>query len=122
MWKAQPEAEYERRAKKWPKKHQREFVAMHDNLDTFLGALNRGAKLGQFTFGFIHPEPRGVLAIDQKGGGAGLKESRLYTYPNDTSQIVHLITLGDKSTQKADIQYASEFVDDLLRGKQDNDG
>lgn len=122
MWKLQPEAEYENRVKQWPKKHRREYVAVHDNLDTFLTALNRGAKLEQVKFGFIHPEPRGVLAIDQKGGGVGLKETRLYTYPHRRSQIVHLITFGDKSTQKADIAYASEFVEGLIQGKQDIHG
>ena len=110
MWTLLPEVEYEKRARKWPKKHQREFVAMHDNLDTFLGALSRGAKLEQIGFGFVHNEPQGILAIDQKGGGAGLKETRLYIYPVRESQVIHLITIGDKNTQKADIQYACEFV------------
>lgn len=62
----------------------------------------------------MHPEPRGVIAIDQKGGGKGLKETRLYIFLNKIPQIVHLVTLGDKSTQKADIKYATEFVDALL--------
>jgi putative component of toxin-antitoxin plasmid stabilization module len=115
MWKLQPETDYERRAKNWPKKHQREFVAVHDNLDTLLKALNSGAKLEQIKFGFMHPEPRGVIAIDQKGGGRGLKETRLYTYLNRASQLVHLITLGDKNTQSADIRYTSEFVASLTQ-------
>jgi putative component of toxin-antitoxin plasmid stabilization module len=118
MWALQAEAEYEKRVGKWPKKHRREFGAMHDNLDTFLKALQRGAKLEQIRFGFLHPEPRGVLAIDQKGGGAGLKETRLYTYPNKTAQLVHVITIGDKSTQEADIKYSCEFVDNLTLPQQ----
>ena len=114
MWTIQPEAEYERRAKRWPKKYQREFVATHDNLDTYLSALNHGAKVEQIKFGFIHHEPRGVVAMDQKGGGAGLKQTRLYTYPNKAREVIHLITIGDKSTQKTDIQYACEFVGGLI--------
>jgi hypothetical protein len=118
MWQVQPEAEYEKRARKWPKKHQREFVATHDNLDTYLTALNCGAQIEQIKFGFMHSEPRGVVAIDQKGGGVGLKETRLYTYPNKSRQVVHLITIGDKSTQKTDIQYSSEFVAGLIKSQQ----
>ena len=61
----------------------------------------------------MHFEPRGVMAIDQKRGGVGLKETRLYVYVNKPLEIIHLITIGDKSTQKADIQYAGEFVSRL---------
>jgi hypothetical protein len=124
MWSLKPEAEFGKRATKWPKKHHRELLAVYDNLDTFATALRSGAKLEQIKFGFMHSEPRGIIAIDQKGGGAGLKETRLYLYPNKSSQVVHLITLGDKSTQKADIQYACDFVGDLLQPQkqQNTDG
>jgi putative component of toxin-antitoxin plasmid stabilization module len=122
MWTLQPEAEYEKKVKAWPKKHHRELLAMYDNLDTLLTALNRGAKVGSFKFGFMHPEPRGVIAIDQKGGGPGLKETRLYTYPRSALQVLYLITVGDKSTQKADIQYASQFVDGLQPRKAGSNG
>jgi transcriptional regulator with XRE-family HTH domain len=39
-----------------------------DNLDTFHKALVNGARLQDARFGFIHAEPLGVLAVDQKGG------------------------------------------------------
>ena len=122
MWNPQPEDEYVRRVKRWPKKHRRELLAVHDNLDTFLRALNQGAKLEHVKFGFIHPEPRGVLAIDQKGGGQSLKQTRLYTYPDKMTQLVHLITLGDKNSQRADIKCASEFVDQLKQQEEDSNG
>jgi putative component of toxin-antitoxin plasmid stabilization module len=118
MWKVQPETEYEKRAGKWPKKHQREFVAVHTNLRTYLRALNSGAKVEQTRYGFMHSEPRGVVAIDQKGGGVGLKETRLYVYVNKSLEIIHLITIGDKSTQRVDIQYACEFVRRLAERQQ----
>jgi hypothetical protein len=121
MWKVQPEDEYLKRTKKWPKKHRREFAAVHSNLDTFLAALNQGAKLEHVKYGFVHPEPRGVLAIDQKGGGTSLKETRLYVFFDTSTQVVHLITLGDKDSQTADVRYASEFVDQLKR-REDSDG
>ena len=118
MWKLQSEAEYEKRAKRWPKKHQREFAAVHDHLDALLLALNCGAKVEEAVKrGYVHSERRGAIAIDQKGGGGGLKETRLYVYLNKSSQLIHLITFGDKSTQKDDVKYASEFVGRLTTDK-----
>ena len=111
MWVFQPTDVYEKRVEKWPKKHRRELKAMLDNLDTFVGALNKGAKQEHARFGFVHPEPGGVLAIDQKGGGAGLKQTRLYIFPEKRPQIIHLITLGDKDSQKADIRFATAFAE-----------
>ncbi len=87
-------------------------MAMHDNLDTFFTALNRGTPLeNSVRFGFVHAEPKGIKAIDQKG--AGVKQTRLYILPNNTTKIIHLITVGDKNSQKADVRYASDFVDNL---------
>ncbi|HUT13866.1 MAG TPA: hypothetical protein VMY42_25480 [Thermoguttaceae bacterium] len=122
MWKFERDADYEKRVKRWPKKHRRELKAMHDNLDTFVGALNRGAMPAHEHFGFIHDEPKGIKAIDQKGAGAGVKQCRLYIFPDTTTKIVHLITIGDKSSQKADIQYACQFVDSLITREGDTNG
>ncbi len=98
------------------------FARARKSKPAFFLALNQGAKLEQIKFGFIHSEPRGVLAIDQKGGGAGLKQTRLYTYPHRASQLVHLVTIGDKDSPKADIKYASEFVHRLTLAEQDSNG
>ena len=95
--------------------HNRELVAVLDNLDTFFKALCAGAKLEHLKYGFIHREPKGIVAIDQKGGGPGLKQTRLYAYPDQTTQIIHVITIGDKNSQKADIKYSREFADDLSK-------
>ncbi len=116
MWILELEADYERKYKKWNKKHRRELKAMHDNFDTFHKSLNQGMSLEQAScLGFVHDEPKGIIAIDQKGAGAGTRQTRLYIYPDATTKILHLITIGTKErhSQKADIQYASEFVDSL---------
>jgi hypothetical protein len=113
MWKMEPESDYKRALKRFVKKHKREIQAAHDNLDTFFEALLAGATPQQVKLGCIHPEPSGVLAFDQKGGGAGLKEIRLYTYPDESTETLYIITIGDKSTQKKDVQYCSERVADL---------
>ena len=122
MWKLQPEYDYEKRVKKWPKKHRRELQAMHDNLDTFVGALNAGAPVEQVKFGFIHAEPKGIKAIDQRGAGAGVKQTRLYIFPDMRTRIVHLIVVGDKNSQRADIKRATEFVDGLSSGERGDNG
>jgi hypothetical protein len=115
MWIIQPEPEYEKKAKRWPNKYRREFSGVHDNLDALMMALNCGAKVEEAVKrGFIHAEPRGVVAIDQ-GGGKGLKETRLYVYLDKVRSLAYLITIGDKNSQKVDIQYASEFVDSITR-------
>jgi hypothetical protein len=98
MWKlADPTEEYERRRKRFEKKKRNQLLAVLDNLDTLMQGLKDGLKLEQVaTFGFVHREPCGVLAVDQKGGGAKLAQTRLYVYPDKESMTVHPIILGDK--------------------------
>ena len=122
MWELEPTPEYTRKLKKWPKKYRRELTAMLDNLDTFLQALNLGAKPQQAKFGFIHTEPLGVLAIDQRGAGAGTKATRLYVYPDEGTETVHTITLGDKDSQRTDIKISVELVRTLKENEADSNG
>ena len=96
---------------------------MLDNLDTVFKALCSGAPVQNVScFGFVHDEPKGIKAIDQKGAGAGVKQTRLYTFPDNTTNTVHLIIVGDKNSQKADIKYASDFVDNLGERKGETNG
>jgi len=111
MWEQLPTDTFTRALKKWPKKHKRELGAMLANVQTIFDALRIGSKVESLRFGFIHPEPGGVLAVDQKGGGSGLKQCRLYTYPHTPSETLHLVTLGDKGTQADDIRYARAFIE-----------
>ena len=124
MWSPDPTAEFEKQYRWYEKKRPNELRAVLDNLDTYLKALQNGTNPAQAKFGFIHPEPKGVLAIDQKGGGGKLKQTRLYVFPDPTEMVVHLITLGDKKSQKDDIQFSGEFVDSLHQRdrKSENDG
>ena len=63
--------------------------------------------------GFLHAEPSGVLAIDQKGGGGNLQETRMYIYADQASNVLYLITIGNKSEQASDIEFCKKFVADL---------
>lgn len=88
----------------------RELRAVLNNLDTYFKTLLRGVNPLQIKYGFMHPEPLGVVAIDQKGGGAALRQARLYAYPELEPELLHLITLGDKGSQQADIAFCREYV------------
>jgi putative component of toxin-antitoxin plasmid stabilization module len=68
--------------------------------------------------GYLHTESMGILAIDQKGGGVNLQETRMYIYADDASQVVYLIAIGDKSTQNSDVEYSKDFVRQL-RGEKE---
>jgi len=115
MWTLTRTDEFEKRFRKWPKKYGRELAAMMQHLETVLDALRRGATVESIrTFGFVHSEPGQLLALDQKGGGTGLKQSRLYIYPDKSIEVVHVITMGFKKTQPSDIQFAVGVVAELI--------
>ena len=59
-------------------------------------------------------EPNGVQAIDpRKEAKASSPQARLYVFPDEQSEILHLITLGDKDSQHDDIQYCKSYVYEL---------
>lgn len=120
MWTPSTDAEYEKRLDKWPNKHHRELQAMLDNADTLIETLDCGASIEQCkTLGFVHSKyPLGVLSIDQKGGGAGLKQCRLYVFPDKEVRELCLLTMGDKSSQNADVNYATKWVKTLLSARE----
>jgi hypothetical protein len=121
MWKLEATAEYERRHKRYVKDHPRELQAVLDNLDTYFQSLQAGVKPLQIRHGFMHHEPLGVVALDQKGGGRNLAQTRLYVYPDPESETLHVITLGDKRSQPDDIATCRTFVSELRKARQDSD-
>jgi hypothetical protein len=107
----------QRKIKRWAKKHPNELQATFDNFDTYLEHLHGGIPPQLIQLGCIHNEPHGVKAIDQKGGGSNLAQTRLYIFPDEATQTLHLITLGDKSSQKADLKECAAFIRDLRKGQ-----
>src|SRR4051812_1787662 len=103
MWTIKQSDVYERQLKWYLKKHPRETKVVHDNFDTFLGALNAGSHSRNVKAGYVHPEPGGVLAITERGAGKNAIPLRLYLYPDDEKETLYLITLGDKKSQNDDI-------------------
>jgi hypothetical protein len=118
MWTLSPQADFERRRKRYEKKRRRELVAVLGNLDRFFKALLAGTRPYHVKGGFVHYEPHGVIALTEQGGGGSLQATRLYTYPSESEEVLYLITLGDKQTQPADIKYCSQFVESLNNPQQ----
>jgi hypothetical protein len=123
MWKIKTTDEYQRRLKQFQKKRPRELAAVLDNLDTYHKALIGGTRPKQAVFGFVHAEPLDIVALDQKGGGASLAQTRLYVYPDAAREILYIITLGDKKSQNDDIATCKDFVKKLpeLEGNSDEE-
>ena len=104
---------FARKLKRYYKKHPRETDAVLKNLQTFADALGFGDNPQIFDAGFIHREPKGIVAIGQGGMKGGAKETRLYIYVVEADSVVHLLTIGDKDSQKNDINACKELVKSL---------
>ena len=83
------------------------------NLDRYAKQLNIVGDKLLVQAGYLHHEGHNVVAIDQKGGGGNLQETRLYTYAVKEQNVLHLITIGNKETQASDVALCKEFVESL---------
>ena len=89
---------------------------MFDNLDTYMAALNNGVKPMQVVqLGFVHNETKGVHAIDPSPLKKGALATRLYVYPDQETETVHVLTVGDKNSQSTDVNDCSQWVTRLLK-------
>lgn len=124
MWSLEKTDEFDRRYKWFAKKRPRELNAMLDNLDTLQTAINEhGLNPAEaWKMGFVHTEQAGVLAIDQKGGSGGvrLSQARLYVVFRKGPKVIHLLTIGGKDTQSADVEYARKAAAALLKADTDD--
>ncbi len=112
----EPTETFERKAKKWEKKWPGRLAAVLASLDRYQLVLGSVKNPGQVKIGATHTEGKGVIAIDQ-GGSQNLQETRLYIYPEPEEQVIWLLTIGNKRTQKDDIKYAHDFVKRLKEKK-----
>ena len=114
-WVLEESSFFASRYKRFQKKHPNETAAMMNNLDTYVRGLNKGIKPALLQAGFIHREPLGVIALDQKGASGSPKQTRLYIYTYEVENTVFLITIGDKNSQKRDIEDSRSFVFSLRK-------
>jgi hypothetical protein len=90
-------------------KHPRENDSLFANLEKVMRLLRGGHKIGSFQIGFFRSEGEGVYRIGQTGVPSA-KESRLYIYPDQENRLMHILNIGDKDTQPADINAAKDLV------------
>ncbi len=112
-WQIEPTDQFTADKAWYAKKHPRELEAVVNNVARYMSQLKQAKNALCVQAGYLHPEPHGVVALDQKGGGAALQETRLYVYPDGEKRILYLITIGNKNTQQDDIKLASRFVESL---------
>jgi len=110
-WNVLPTPEFIRTSQAYEKKHPDELAAALANLlHRYLPRLNHARHHGLVHAGCLHHEGHGVIAIDQSGQGRNLSETRLYAYPHDESLTLHLLLIGDKSSQKRDLRIVREII------------
>lgn len=112
-WKALPTARADRDLQRLPRRHPREHAALLRNLSRYLGLLDAAPHARLIRAGFLHPEPGGVLAIDERGGGPGLRAMRLYTFADARTRTLHLLLIGDKDSQHADLRTLPTLLREL---------
>lgn len=122
MWELVPQADFEKKLKKFSKRHRQETVNALDNLAAYLLDLRSGLMPQQIIRNYIRAEGRGVRAADQSGPKHPTKLLRIYFYPDEPTEELNVITIGDKDSQKDDVKFCHEFVDSLLaqRGLQND--
>ena len=122
MWEIEKATGFENRFKKFSRKHENEASAALSNLQTFVDGLNKTNKTQIANqLPFIHTEPEGMVAIDERGAKLDrkkgkLKATRLYVYAAVVTQTVYLLGIGDKDSQKQDIETFSKKAKRLRRG------
>ena len=112
-WTIEPTTQWQKDLRFYEKKRPSELAAVLRNLERYFSQLNQAPNSQSVMAGYIHNEAMGIRAIDQKGGGGNLQETRLYTYADDTQKVVYLITIGNKDSQPGDIELCREFVEHL---------
>lgn len=110
FWNIEPTEKFIRKYKEYEKKHEDELIAVWNNLDTYLKTLQGTDNPLKITGGYIHPELKGIIAIDQTKASKKLPETRLYVYPDIKTKKLFLLTIGDKGSQKDDIQFAVDCL------------
>lgn len=107
---------FERDRRYLEKRRPRELEAcLRNTLTRYLPMLAAAPNPRAIHAGFLHPEPGGVVAVDQKGGGGNLGETRLYTFADESTRTLHLLLIGDKSTQRRDLAHVRQWLDNRSR-------
>jgi hypothetical protein len=113
VWMIVPTDQYAKDMRHYTKKRPMELAAVLNNLDRYMAMLNAAKNAACIQAGYLHHEQAGVLAVDQKGGGKNLQETRLYTFADWEQKVLYLITIGNKDSQPNDVKLGRDFVSGL---------
>jgi hypothetical protein len=122
MWGLEKASGFESRFKKFSRRHEGEASAALNNLETYLAVLKETDNLQLANLQpFVHSEPDGIVAIDQRGALAErknrrLKATRLYIYAAVVNQTIYLLGIGDKDSQKQDLVTLRRTAKRIQRG------
>ncbi len=120
MWGIEKATGYDNKFKKYSRKHEAEASAALNNLQVYVDVLNDTNNLQLANkLSFVHSEPEGIVAIDERGVESEkkgkLKATRLYVYAAVINQTVHLLGIGDKDSQNQDLKNYSKVAKRLKK-------
>jgi hypothetical protein len=113
MWFLQTTERWEKDSAWYAKKRPNELAAVLRNLERYKQMLEVAPNPLAVSGGFLHPESMGIVAVDQKGGGKNLQQTRLYVFAEVETRTLHLLTIGDKASQAKDILFCQRTVETL---------
>lgn len=105
------------RLKKYKKNKKCEIAQALKNVDKYIQELREIDRPMQVSGGYIHKEPHGAVAVDQKGSGNHLSPIRVYLYPDEETKTVWIVTVGTKRRQQKDIKELKSFIQKIKQGK-----
>lgn len=103
IWAFKPSPRFLRDARWYARRRPRESEAVMRNLSRYQQMLAAAPNPRAIRAGFIHPEPHGMVALDEGGGRGGLQATRLYCFADPARKEIHLLAIGAKATQSRDL-------------------
>ena len=98
---------------KYQRNHPNEYASVFANLQRVKGFLDAGHNLGAFQLSWFRAEGAGVYRIGQTGVPRAY-ETRLYVCFDAAQQVVHILGIGDKSSQPRDVPTARRLAARIL--------
>ena len=109
IWEINGDFSETNRLRDFDRKHPKEYASCFMNLKKVVGLLESLGQPGAFHIGFFRSEGGNVWRIGQTGVRHGC-ETRLYVYVYVKGLTVYVLTIGDKSQQKQDIQRCKDLA------------
>ncbi len=115
----QEQAPLKGRLKRFAKSNRVEFVNCFKNLEAFLEHLQLGGRPHQSAV--VRPEGEGVFALDEDGPGNPRLALRLYVYPDEPTRVLHILLMGDRKTQREDVNACHQSIRQLRAHREKDD-